>query len=103
LSKDTIWRLNETHGDVQVFLVIPGFLVVVVVPGFLVLFHVIPGLDPGIPADSVGSGNPRIKSGDDEGDEGAVRPAKHFFEEHDDLQPSRITIHPSDSRKIRHA
>jgi hypothetical protein len=36
---------------------------------FIVIPHpivVIPGLDPGIPVDSVGWGDPRIKSGDDE-------------------------------------
>jgi hypothetical protein len=31
---------------------------------------VIPGLDPGIPADSVICGDPRIKSGDDEYESG---------------------------------
>jgi hypothetical protein len=40
--------------------------------------HVIPGLDPGIPADSGGWCDPRIKSGDDEN--AAVRQTKSFYE-----------------------
>src|SRR5476651_1808698 len=47
------------------------------------LFIVIPGLDPGIPAESGGWGDPRIKSGDDEDKKSCL---------HQDVTPGSPTL-----------